>query len=548
MEERVNFGELRSVLDGSRTAAQFERLITLLEAGVERFGRGVVEEQWIPYASQKLASWPADVRRCRRELLRRLEQERDLCWGPLVKTLDYESSPLTTRRVKEIAQATHLANITHLDLSNASVSWDDLNELARTAPFRLESFALRKSTSSGARKEDLAPLFASSMLSGLRELALPGWARFGASSVKVMWATLPLAKLERLDLHATGIGKSGLVNLLKCEGFESLRTLDLGALEFQHDKVLRAFEQARGLESVRVLNLNNTKLKPSKLRPASELPCWTKLESLNLGRNAFEMEDVAWLCDVENYPNLTQLKLSAKGWGREALLELLGAKCFGQLESLTLKDANLDAECFEGREVGWRGLRELDLMMASFDVPCWRAMSRCDFWRGLKRLGLANVVTPWLAARPQRGFLITRSSYVERVQELLQEMWEEASLPPELESLDLRGCGIDERLMGMLLEQECMGTLQRLELSSFGPGHGVSAGALEMLAGANRSPQLTTLVVGQDESIFEAVAAFARSASGKSLREVHIDDDYPESYFVTQLAEMVPEGVRVLAT
>lgn len=544
MEERVDFGELRSLLDGMKTAEQFERLIALIEAGVEKFGRAMVEEQWLPYALEKLASWPADKRRCRRDMLRRLEQEDDLCWGPLVKTLDYELSPLTARRVKEIAQASHLANITHLDLTAASVNWYDLNELAQTAPFRLESFALRKSTSSGAKEKDLAPLFASPMLSDLRELALPGWSRFGASSMKVMLATLPLAKLERLDLHATGIGKSGLISLLKCKRFASLRELHLGGLEFHHDKVLRAFEEVEGFESVRELSLFHTKFKPSKLRPASELPFWTKLESLDLTGNTFDAADVAWLCDADDYPNLKTLSFSSVQWEREALKELLGATCFEQVESLRLSDADLEAEYFE--EVSWRGLRELDLMSSSFDVSCWRAMARCDFWRGLTRLGLANVITPWLAARPQRGNLITRISYVERVQELISEIWKEASLPPELESLDLRGCGIDEHLMAMLLEQECMETLQQLDMSGFATGQGVNAGALKMLSEADKCPQLTTLGVESEESILEAVAAFAQSKSARSLREIHVCVDYPEDEFSKELAAMVPEGVRVL--
>ena len=381
MSEHVDFGELRSVLDGVRTPEQFERLIALMDAGVERVGRGVVEEQWLPYASQKLDQWPARVRRCRRELLRRLEQEGDVCWGRLVKTLDYEYSTLSARRVEELGEAKHLQNITHLDLSNTSVSWTDLNRLAQIAPFELESFSLRKSTSSGAKDSDIIPLFESPMLSKIKEISFPDWSRFGAASVKTMLERLPLGGLERLDVHGTGIGTSGLVKVLSCQGFTSLKALDVSGLDFTSKKVSRAFQEAEGLRGVRALNVSHTGISLSTMRAASALPCWTGLEELDLSGNELGMEDVSWLCDVEEYPALRRLTLLAKGLDEEALERLFMASCFERVEALSLREASLTERSVSG-EHGWGSLRELDLSCASLDGECWRALSRCTFWGG----------------------------------------------------------------------------------------------------------------------------------------------------------------------
>ena len=242
MSTSSDFGELRSLLTASPSAEAFGAVIDHIEAALPELGEQAYLDQWHAYAEKALASWPDEVRIVEGERLKALEST-PASWGLLVRALDYTGVAITPPRCEALCAAGHLANVSRLDLSNASTRWTVLRDLADGAPFVLDMFGLRKSTSSGAAPKDLVPLFTSRMLSQVEELRFTWWTRFGAKSMKTLLEELPLGRLRVLDLYETGIGKTGLKALFQCEELTALEHLDLGLVE-ANAKLWKLFAQA----------------------------------------------------------------------------------------------------------------------------------------------------------------------------------------------------------------------------------------------------------------------------------------------------------------
>ncbi len=518
MSTSPDFGELRSLLAVSPSAEAFDAVIDYIEAALPALGEQAYLDQWDPYVESTLRRWPDATRRVREDRLKALEAT-PAPWGPQVRTLEYAGSVITEKRCAGLCEAEHLANITRLDLRDASTSWGVIRQIAEGAPFVLDAFALRKSTSSGAAPKDLIPLFTSPMLSELESLEFTWWSRFGAKSMQTLLAHLPLGRLRKLDLHDTGIGKSGLKALLECEDLSALEHLDLGRIEF-NDRLSRSLGEATHLRSLRRLGLALSSFSPAAIGEIADTPHIVGLERLDLSNVELELDDVRALVAPEAWPNLRHLDVSGSRLSSEALGALMGASCFEQVEALLVGKNTLAEASFEAA-ADWTSLRSLNLDGSTCHAGGWRALTEAPFWGRLESLSASRVVPT--------------------------DLWDDAlasPLPPRLESLDLSSNHLGQEHVPLLIRQQCTSTLRRLDLGSYlyAVIPSLSEG-LEQLAQAS-FPELRTLVL---HYTIEDQASLARLVASEHLGNLGelLLTSRGASPSIAPLREAAPAGVTV---
>jgi hypothetical protein len=536
-----DFGELRSLLAVTPSAEAFDAVIDFIEAALPELGEREYLDRWDPYVESALRRWPDATRRVREDRLKALE-DAPAPWGLQVRTLEYAGSTITEKRCAGLCDAEHLANITRLDLRDASTSWAVIRQLAAGAPFVLDAFALRKSTSSGAAPEDLVPLFTSPMLSALRSLEFTGWARFGAKSMTTLVGHLPLEKLEELDLYGTGIGKSGLKALLECEALANLVHLDVGAVEF-NDKLSKLLGEATHLGRLERLGLSRTGFSPAVVADFAGATHLTGLEALDLSGVALERDDVRALTSPEVWPNLRELDLSGTRLTAESMGDLWRAECFAGVEELRIGE-NILARSSLADAAPWPSLRSLSLDKSFPSVDGWRALTQAPFWDQLERFVATEILPAQARVQGSMGWRTDHAN----VTRLRVEFWAQvlaAPLPAALEVLDLSSNRLDASHGDLLFAQECMATLERLELGStlyYGDSPSLGEG-LDALARTSM-PELSALCVHAREEDQDALARVARSEHLPKLRELTLTTR-GSSPSLAELREAAPDGVVV---
>ena len=541
MSTSPDFGELRSLLAVSPSAEAFDAVIDYIEAALPELGEQAYLDQWDPYVESALRRWPDATRRVRKERLKALEAA-PAPWGPQVRTLEYAGSSITEKRCAGLCEAEHLANITRLDLRDASTGWSVLHQLAAGAPFVLDAFALRKSTSSGAAPKDLVPLFTSPMLSELRSLEFTWWSRFGAKSMATLVEHLPLGRLEKLDLYDTGIGKSGLKALLECEDLANLTYLDVGAVEF-NDTLSKLLGEATHLKHLRHLGLGRTGFSPAVMGDFTAAEHLLGLEKLDLSGTQLELDDVLALTSPEAWPNLRVLNLSGTRLSAESMGALWRAECFAGVEELEVGE-NILARSSLVDAAPWPALRALSLEKSFPSADGWAALTEAPFWAQIERFKATEVLPARARIQHSRGWRTDHAN----LEKLRAAFWSEVlarPLPPALTFLDLSSNRIGAAHAPLLLAQECMATLEALDLGSslyYGDIPSLGEG-LELLADTPM-PELRTLCLHAREEDHASLARVVAAENAPKLREVGLTIRGSVVPF-DELRQNAPEGITV---
>ncbi len=376
----TTFGDLRSAVHRQPSRENFEHLIALLE-GAE-VSEEAMRDEWVPYLSASLQSWPDDARACGKEQVRELERH-DTAWSQLVRTLDYEQATLTQKRVRAIAAATHLAHIKRLDLRASRITWPLMSELVESAPFgTLQSFALRKSNSSGMDREVLEALFSMTMLSELEELYFDGWARMTGRNLELVLDTTPLERLRVLDISRTKASSKVLERLFALEDLANLEVLELDELTVP----LEALGAATHLERLRTLHMND---RGTSLVDLPGLPEHLRLlEAWRLRGNVRTPESLRRLIEPDAYPNLIDLDLEGNCFGNEGLDRLVEATSFPALESLALTNCCITRyEALERME-SYPCLKRLTIDANRHEPGQLAAITRAPFYGQLEHLSV----------------------------------------------------------------------------------------------------------------------------------------------------------------
>jgi hypothetical protein len=405
MSVKEKFGELRSFLERKPSSRTFDLIIQALEAGASD-NEAKVRAEWLPYAQQRLESWPDHTRLCPKT--RNAEYtEGNAIWHSLVRALDFEGEKMGKSQMDDFLAAPGVEKITCLDMRSTSMTWEQVTEFAERAPFELERFGFRRT--SGVDSDALTALFTSDMLSRCRELNLKGWDKIkaaafdalipnfplqhlrvldltgGATSIKRLQEMLDTGKLEDLEelylgiwvsdkrrkgfidklvkhgglsklrvLHVEDHKEKEITALAKCEAFGNLEELCLfGMLSTASLEQLLESPNLESLRSLRVV-LDHKEIK-SSLAALRSSPALQKLERLHVTWRTFneplERQDYIDLFESPNLANLTHLSISL---GRQDLLgPLLASSRFVDLEELIVNVRQGDGEelaesCKEG--------------------------------------------------------------------------------------------------------------------------------------------------------------------------------------------------------
>ncbi len=334
-----DFGELRSLLQRPPSRVRFHDVLGLFD----EFSQAQREQRML-YALQQLERWPDAVRACPQERLEELEND-EVVWAPLVRHLDYEHQYLNDRRFNKLLDNQHLRHITNLNLKASRFSWDNLLALAKRAPFeRLEGFAMRKSSSSGADKTAIEELFHSKMLAELRHLSFEGWSGI-KPYVYTLTANAPfLGTLESLDLSGCKVSLKRFKELVSST---ELKNLESFRMTYQNQNAsmgrMRALAEATHLTSLRELDFAD--FEPGELVALSRAEHLGGLRSLRLALiDSLSAEDpdmdddaIITFCQTSVITQLESLALDMNLLERATLETLVRAPAMQSLRYLSIR-------------------------------------------------------------------------------------------------------------------------------------------------------------------------------------------------------------------
>ena len=343
------FGELRSMVERPATRHNFTHIISFIHhhqvAGST--SDEVITSQWLPYLSDRLASWPARTRECPRELLE-LYESNEAIWAPLVRSLNFASESFKKSRHERLRDATHMKQVTALDLSATRQSWDQIEELSKRSPFgQLEAFAIRKNLKK-SDYDQLAALFASPLLSQVEALSFARWDNIKSDVYDLLIEHFPLESLRELDLSGSRIiSPRRMKDLLQTGKLEALRRLVFATLGHEkfYDGMLSTLAKHDRLPQLEELRINGATSKD--LDALTKSKSLTSLRQLKLSsweysmmfrfREVWKARHVSALLNATNLPSLTDVRIELFEEDITPALEALASLDSSALTSLDLR-------------------------------------------------------------------------------------------------------------------------------------------------------------------------------------------------------------------
>ena len=390
------FGELRSFLERKPSSRTFDLIIEALEAGASD-NEAKVRAEWLPYAQQRLESWPDHTRLCPKTRNAEFVRE-DALWHPLVRAIDFVGQKPDLDRVDAFLSKPAIAQLKCLDMRSVDMPWEQIVLFAKRAPFELDRFGLRRN--GNYRNIRDSQIFTAKMLSRCQALDLRGWSRGQAGLFDALLRDFPLQHLRALDVsggvmstkrlremldtgkleqleelrmrrdHADKIRQGFIGEIVAHGGLPNLRVLQI--IDHEHSEI-EALATCEAFGNVEELRLDGD-LSTKSLERLLESPHLTSLESLRIVLKARQVKaslaalasspalknlkrlHVTWnminveltpqdyidLFESPNLANLTHLAISLTR--QDALESLLGSSRLENLEELLITIAEGDEE------------------------------------------------------------------------------------------------------------------------------------------------------------------------------------------------------------
>ena len=437
----MNFGDLRHLLTQHPTHFTFIRICELLEE-IYVEAPGQWEFEWVPYATEALASWPDAVRYVDKARSVAMLAERTP-YSDIVTTLDLSDGGLVQRRTATLAAATHLRHIKRLDLRASGTNWKKLEALTQAPDLfeKLDFFALRMSTGAKIDQRVLDLLFHTPWMAELQEFNTDGWSTFNATAASLLGKAPCFSTVKKLDLNSSKIGIKGSKALISTDPDHPLEELDLGYTSlgakvftnlanasFPNLRKLDLFNSvttdslaplasAQNLGPLRELSLrrcspisadtlkelldapiastlqrldlHNCRMDHAHAEAIAASQAITTLEHLRVTDNNFEDRGVKEL--AENAKNLASLDLGFNNLTPKALEALASAPIAAKLERLELHGNSVwvdGARIIAGG--AFSNLRELGLMLASIDEDAVKELASASALASVEHLELSN--------------------------------------------------------------------------------------------------------------------------------------------------------------
>lgn len=344
-----SFGELRSMIERPSTTQNFTHLIYFIEQHLTSgaTSREAIEAQWIPYLTDKLATWPDRTRECPRELLDGYESN-EAVWAPLIRSVNFASEAFSKARHQRLLKATHMGEVTALDLSAVRLSWEQLEELIKGSPFgQLEAFAFRKTL----KKTDypqLGALFASPLLAHVQALSFSRWDNIKSDVYDLLIEHFPLENLRELDLSGSRIispkRMKDLLQTGKLDELERLMFATLGS-ENLYDGMLATLAKYDKLSKLKELRINGGTAKDLDAFVKSNN--FNSLQRLKVSgweygtsaryREMWKPHHIEALLDEEHFPTLSEVRIELFQEDVLPGLEALAGEVVSKLDSLDLR-------------------------------------------------------------------------------------------------------------------------------------------------------------------------------------------------------------------
>ena len=320
MSLEEQFGELRSFLEKRPSSQTFDLIIQALEAGAKT-NEDRVRAEWLPYAEQRLASWPDHTRLCPKSRNNEFVAGESI-WQSLIRALDYVGEKMGKNQMEDFLAAPGLEAITCLDMRSTSMTWDKVAEFAERAPCRLKSFGFRRVSS--LDDAALVTLFSSEMLAGCEHLNFRGWDKGATQVFDVLMAHFPLSNLTRFDLAGGVISSRKLGELLATNQLDNLEVLDLGT--WVSDKRRTGFitklAKHGGLKNLRELHIEGHK--PKEIEVLAKSDAFTELRALDL-RGELSTKSLGHILESEHLQNLESLHAYLDAESAASSLAMLAA-------------------------------------------------------------------------------------------------------------------------------------------------------------------------------------------------------------------------------
>lgn len=469
----VDFGELRSVLQGGDTQQTWESLCELMA----RMGEQEIEQLGPSYIEDHLSRWPARHRIAPQPWVAQLMEGGSAPAAlAFARALSLGFVTLTEQQLTTLARSPQLAELRELSLWAVCPKGQtlDLGCLADAQWRALDALVVG---ACALEPEALKRLLSQPWLSGLTCLGLPGVAL--DSLDRYAWTP----RLERLDLSNNPLGPK--LSYTLAQGFERLVELDLSRAGLLGDQLGECFD---GLSTLRSLRLSQNPLgAQGALTLAHSLPTQLELldlhqcalgaegmsallvrlperlsalKILDLSRNSLDDEHVGILS--RGFTSLERLELGACGIGGQVAQWLARSEVFNGVRSVGLSHNALGLEgaqalavegAFEGVEALTLGYNELDaraleVMLAAGCFDQLKELHLNDNPLGLS--GIKALCERW--PKQLKTLVLTRCHLKPEAIELLASFEGIASL----EELVLQGNMLNDKALGALSEAKAL--------------------------------------------------------------------------------------------
>jgi uncharacterized protein (TIGR02996 family) len=260
------------------------------------------------------------------------------------RRLDIGCTELATEGISQLLTASCLAELTALNLSDASPGPDQLEAVAASAFWkRAEELHLMRDPCSTASLQKLCEPRGPK---GLRILDLTH-ARVTTKGIRHLCAAPFADTLTRLDLCGSILDDKALAMIAGSGRFRRVRNLDLRANQEKTrpitDDGFASLANAANLAGVRSINLHGTALSTRAVEVLLNGPHW-KLSALNLGGTGLTPGAIKVLARSPRLARLTELDLGFnKGLGGRALLPLAESPYLSPLCRLGVPSDPLDS-------------------------------------------------------------------------------------------------------------------------------------------------------------------------------------------------------------
>lgn len=367
-----DFGDLRSLLNQPHTPQVWDQLCLWVGQWSDEASRYRI----MPYIEGHLQRWTDEQRKVPSQWIRDLARDTAVPWMMITKTLylrgynsprgfswssnrveidfqkffsreelvhihrlDLGENKLQEDDLRALVESTQLESLTHLELQRNTFEHDGMKYLMRLKP--LTYLGLRKCKLTDAHIEQLC--------SGEHINQLKGLDLFGnqltALSVRSLNERAP--NLETLNL---GNNPALLNTLTRHFSFSNLHTLNIERTKLETSDL----EVLLANNTYKHLNLWDTNLKEIASILSQYADNLQNLESLNLGKNALNNDDIKALVEID-FTQLKQLNLYNNHIGDRSAEALAAAPWISKLDELNLGENAISS-------IGKKALRANDTL------------------------------------------------------------------------------------------------------------------------------------------------------------------------------------------